>query len=175
MVLMAAACANTGVVPPIDTYRGVLAAVPKPGLLFDRPPPDVVVVRGGPWGELLAGPTVPALPDDAVESSIGPGLRSWLTPIERRQLAEASQRAVLGITGTPIAWAAADPAGNETAKGMALPVDDAQRSVRGRVCRDLWQSVEKLGEGHQQQVTLCRHDYGNGVSVWALGDANQWP
>jgi len=175
IVLMVAACSNTGVAPPLDAYRGALANVPKPGLLFDRPPPDVVVLRGGAAGELLVGPTVPALPDDAVEPSIGPGLRSWLTPIERRQLAEASQRAVLGITGTPVAWAATDPTGSETAKGIALPVSDAQRSVRGRVCRDVWQSVEKSGEGHQQQVTLCRYEYGNGVSVWALGDANQWP
>jgi hypothetical protein len=175
IVLMIAACSNTAIAPPLDAYRGALAAVPKPGLLFDAPPPDVVVRRGGPAGELLAGPTVPALPDDAVDTAIGPGLRNWLTPVERRQLAEASQRAVLGITGTPVAWAAADPAGIETAKGLALPVDDAQRSVRGRVCRDLWQSADKAGATHQQQVTLCRYDYGNGVSVWALGDANQWP
>jgi hypothetical protein len=159
----------------LDLHRASLAGLPKPGLLFDAPPPDVVVRRGGPSGELLAGPTVPALPDDAVDTAIGPGLRNWLTSIERRQLAEASQRAVLGITGTPVAWAAADPAGTETAKGLALPVDDAQRSVRGRVCRDLWQSVDKAGETHQQQVTLCRRDYGNGLSLWALGDANQWP
>jgi surface antigen len=175
IALMLGACSSTGIAPPLDGYRGALAAVPKPGLLFDHPPPDVVVRRGGPSGELLAGPTVPALPDDAVDTAIGPGLRNWLTPIERRQLAEASQRAVLGITGTPVAWAAADPAGAETAKGLALPVDDAQRSVRGRLCRDLWQSVDKAGETRQQQVTLCRHDYGNGLSLWALGDANQWP
>jgi len=175
IVLMLAACANTAIAPPLDGYRGVLAEVPKPGLLFDRPPPDIVVRRGGPSGELLAGPTVPALPDDAVETAIGPALRNWLTPIERRQLAEASQRAVLSITGTPLEWAAADPAGVQTARGIALPVDDAQRSVRGRVCRDLWQSADKAGQTHQQQITLCRYDYGNGLSIWALGDANQWP
>ncbi|HEV2546236.1 MAG TPA: hypothetical protein VGU20_02775 [Stellaceae bacterium] len=172
LVVALAACSADG---SFELHRASLAGLPKPGLLFDAPPPDVVVRRGGPSGELLAGPTVPALPDDAVDTSIGSGLRNWLTPVERRQLAEASQRAVLGITGTPIAWAAADPGGAQTAKGLALPVDDAQRSVRGRVCRDLWQSVDKAGETHQQQVTLCRRDYGNGLSVWALGDANQWP
>jgi len=82
---------------------------------------------------------------------------------------------VLSITGTPLEWAAADPAGVQTARGIALPVDDAQRSVRGRVCRDLWQSADKAGQTHQQQITLCRYDYGNGLSIWALGDANQWP
>ena len=56
-----------------------------------------------------------------------------------------------------------------------MPVDDAQRSVRGRLCRDLWQSVEKAGKPREQQVTLCRFDYGNGLSVWITGDANQWP
>jgi surface antigen len=173
LTLALAACSADG--SSFDLHRASLAGLPKPGILFDAPPPDVVVRRGGPSGELLAGPTVPALPDDAVDTSIGSGLRNWLTPLERRQLAEASQRAVLGITGTPVAWAAADPAGTETAKGLALPVDDAQRSVRGRVCRDLWQSVDKAGETHQQQVTLCRRDYGNGLSLWALGDANQWP
>jgi surface antigen len=167
-----AACSADG---SFELHRASLAGLPKPGLLFDAPPPDIVVRRGGPSGELLAGPTVPALPEDAVDTSIGPGLHNWLTPIERRQLAEASQRAALGITGTPVAWAAADPAGAETAKGLALPVDDAQRSVRGRICRDLWQSVDKAGVTHQQQVTLCRRDYGNGLSLWALGDANQWP
>ena len=167
-----AACSADG---SLDLHRASLAGLPKPGLLFDAPPPDVVVRRGGPSGELLAGPTVPALPEEAIDTAIGPRLRNWLTPIERRQLAEASQRAVLGITGTPVAWAAADPAGTETAKGLALPVDDAQRSVRGRVCRDLWQSVDKAGDTHQEQVTLCRRDYGNGLSLWALGDANQWP
>src|SRR5262249_3897472 len=98
LALALAACSADG--SSFELHRASLANLPKPGILFDAPPPDIVVRRGGPSGELLVGPTVPALPDDAVDTAIGPGLRNWLTPIERRQLAEASQRAVLGITGT---------------------------------------------------------------------------
>jgi surface antigen len=161
--------------PDIDLSSVSLTSIPKPGVLFDKAPPDVEVQRGGPSGELLAGPMLPVLPDANVETSIGPSLRDAMTPIERRQLAEASQRAVLGITGTPVRWKAVDSGGSETARGVAMPVDDTQRSVRGRLCRDLWQSIEKKGEPLEQQVTLCRHDYGNGLSVWVVGDANQWP
>jgi surface antigen len=172
-VLALSACGGTADMPEMPHIS--FATLPKPGVLFDRAPPEVVVQRGGPYAELLAGPMLPLLPDDAVETTVAPALRTWLTPLERRQLAEASQRAVLGITGSPVRWASADPDGAETAKGVAMPVDDTQRSVRGRLCRDLWQSVDKAGRPHEQQVTLCRKDFGNGLSVWVVGDANQWP
>ena len=169
------ACNQTPEIPAVVLPRGYLAALPQPGILFDKAPPDVEVQRGGPGAELLAGPMLPVLPDGDIDSSIGPGLREGLSPLERRQLAEASQRAVLGITGTPVRWTVAETDGREGANGVAMPVDDAQRSVRGRLCRDLWQSVEKAGKPREQQVTLCRFDYGNGLSVWITGDANQWP
>ena len=167
-----AGCGGPPEIPEIVLPRGYLAAFPQPGILFDKPPPAVDVQRGGTAPEVLAGPMLPVLPESDVDKSIGSGLRDGLSPLERRQLAEASQRAVLGITGTPVRWTAGENGG---AAGVAMPVGDAQRSARGRICRDLWQSVEQPGTPRQQQVTLCRFDYGNGLSVWIVGDANQWP
>jgi surface antigen len=170
------------VLPDVDLPKVELPTVTIPSQpqlalarALDEPPPPVTVVRGGASGELLAGPMLPVIPEDHIDDSVAPDLRNWLTPIERRQLAEASQRAAVAVTGTPLEWKAADNLGAETAAGVAMPLDDAKRSVRGRLCRDVWQQVKKAEEPHQQQVTLCRFDYGNGLSVWIVGDADQWP
>jgi surface antigen len=150
-----------------------IGPVPQPGLLFDRPPPPVTVVRDGPAGELIAGAAPPLVPSAAVDAVIAEPLRAWLTAVEKRQLAEASQRAADNFTLQPIAWQARDPTGAETAKGTAMAVDNAFRAVRGRICREVRQSVAKDHEVHEDQVTLCRQDYGDGVWVWIVGQADQ--
>lgn len=146
-----------------------LKAIPA----FDQTPPAIIVRRGGLSGELLTGPAPPLLPDDAIDASVGDALHPWLTPMERRPLAEASQRAVATITGNPVPWQSTDNLGVTTAAGAAVPVSDPFRSTRGRICRDVRQYVEKSAEPHQQLVTLCREDRGNDLTVWVVGQADQ--
>lgn len=142
---------------------------------LDTPPPPVTVERGSLPGEVLAGAMLPVIPDSHVDEVIAPELRPWLTPLERRRLAEASQHAAVGVTGAQIEWKAIDSSGDETASGIAMPMHDAMLSVHGQLCRDLWQEAKKDDKPHQQQVTLCRVDYGDGLFVWSVGSATQWP
>jgi surface antigen len=112
----------------------------------------------------------PYVPDELVDAAVAESLRPWLTPFERRSLAEASQSAAAAPTATAVAWRATDGAGDPSAAGSVTPVRDVFRSVHGRLCRDLRQSVAKGGpEPHLQQVTLCREDQGAGLYVWVLG------
>jgi surface antigen len=141
--------------------------VPVPAA-FDRTPPQVPVVRGGASGELLAGAAPPLLPEDAVDEVVSPGLKEWLTPLERRQLADASQQAAVAPTGAPVPWQAADAKGAATAAGAAVPVNNVFRSVSGRICRDVRQYVEKANEPHQRLVTLCREYHGDDLAIWVL-------
>jgi hypothetical protein len=60
---------------------------------------------------------------------------------------------------------ARDGANASTAAGAAISVGEAYRSVRGRICRDVRQSVELSRGPREQQVTLCRDDQGDGLSV----------
>jgi surface antigen len=150
-----------------------IGPIPQPGLFLDQPPPPVTVVRDGPAGELIASAAPPLVPNAAVDDVIAEPLRAWLTAVEKRQLAEASQRAADDFTLQPVAWQARDPSGAETAKGTAMAVDDVFRAVRGRICRDVRQSVAKDHEVHIDQVTLCRQDYGSGVWVWIVGEADE--
>ncbi|HZB92290.1 MAG TPA: hypothetical protein VE397_12655 [Stellaceae bacterium] len=150
-----------------------LGPLPQAGLLFDQSPPPVAVVRGGPSGELIAGPAPLLVPNSAVDDVVAPSLRPWLTAVERRQLAEASQRAATGFTLEPIIWTAADPTGARTAAGNVVAVDDVFRAVRGRICRDVRQTVAKNDETHIGQVTLCRSPYGADLAVWVVGNADQ--
>jgi surface antigen len=150
------------------------ASIPQPGLLFDRAPPPVAVVPAGPVGPVLVGFAPPLVPDEAVDAAVAEKLRPWLTALERRSLAEASQRAAgFELTLQPVAWEARDAAGTKTAEGLAVAVDNPYRAVRGRMCRDMRQAVSKSDEQHEQQVTLCRQDFGNGLAVWIIGDADQ--
>jgi hypothetical protein len=147
-----------------------LAALPKLGLLFDRTPPGVTVVRDGPSGELLNGPAPPLVPDSAVDVAVAEPLRSLLAPPERRRLAEATQRAAAQYTLEPVAWEATDAGGGKTAVGTAVAVDNAYRAVRsGRLCRNLRQSAIKSEKAYQEQETFCRQDYGNGLYIWITG------
>ena len=146
--------------------------LPADALLLHKTPPKVVATRGGAWGETLQGPVPPVLSDDIVDAAIAEPLRAWLTWGERRELAEASQRAAVAITGTRVAWQARDGTDAPTTAGIAMPVGEAYRSVRGRVCRDVRQSVELSGQ-RAQQVTLCRDDQGSGLHVWIVGQADQ--
>lgn len=145
----------------------------QPGVWLDRPPPPVNVVRDGPTGELVAGAAPPLVPDAAVDQAVAEPLRTRLTALERRRLAEASQRAAADFTLAPIAWEALDPTGAKTAVGTATAVDDVYRAVRGQLCRELRQSLIKGEEAHQAQVTLCRRDFGDGLYVWVAGVADQ--
>ena len=166
--LALAACQNS---TELSSLR--VGPLPQPGLLFDVPPPPVTVVRDGPAGELVAGAAAPLVPASAVDAAVGDGLRSWLTPEERRSLAEASQKAAAEFTLQPVGWEAVDPNGARTAAGTAVAVDDVYRAVRGGICRDIRQSLVKGNETHQQQVTLCHRDFGNGLWVWVEGQADQ--
>jgi surface antigen len=157
----------------MSDVTGSLTRIPKPGVLFDKTPPAVAVVRDGPSGELLNGPAPPLLPDQMIDIAIAEPLRHWLNPLERRKLAEASQRAAAEFTLQPVAWEVLDDSGRKIAIGTAMPVDNAYRAVRGRICRDLRQSLIKKEEAHQSQVTLCRQEYGNGLSAWVAGLADQ--
>lgn len=147
--------------------------IPQAGVIFDRPPPPVNVVRDGPTGELIAGAAPTLVPDAAVDQAVAEPLRAWLTAIERRRLAEASQRAAADFTLQPVGWEALDPAGDKTAIGTAMAVDNAYRAVRGQICRELRQSLIKGQETHQEQITLCRRDFGSGLYVWVAGNGDQ--
>jgi hypothetical protein len=46
------------------------------------------------------------------------------------------------------------------------------RSVHGRLCRDLRQSVAKGPDPHLEQLTLCREDQGAGLYVWVAGKSD---
>jgi surface antigen len=142
-------------------------------LKLQKPPPEITLRRGGPSGELLGGPVPPALSDETADAAIGAALRPWLTPIERRELAEASQHAAMALTGAPIGWRAVDGGDAVTATGTALSVGEPYYSVRGHICRDLSQSVTKSGELRQEGVTLCRNDPLSGAAVWVLGQRDQ--
>ncbi len=146
---------------------------PQPGLLLEKPPPPVKVVRDGPAGTLIAGPAPPLLPDAVADQAVAEPLRAWLTEVERRRLAEASQLAADEFTLQPVAWQATDPTGAKTASGTAVAVDDVFRAVRGQLCRDLRQSLVKGEETHQEQVTLCRRELGSDLFVWVVGNPNQ--
>jgi hypothetical protein len=77
------------------------------------------------------------------------------------------------VTGTPVSWqplASLDP---PAAGGAAMPVGVAYRSVRGRVCRDIRQSVERSEQPLAQQVTLCRADQGANLFVWLVADGDR--
>jgi surface antigen len=152
---------------------GALSNLPKPGVVFDKAPPAVTVVRDGPAGELLNGTAPSVVPEAAVDAAVAQGLRPWLTQLERRRLAEASQRAAAEFTLQPIAWEALDPSGAKTAVGTAVAVDNPYRAVRGHICRELRQSLIKGNEPHLEQVTLCRQEYGAGLAVWIVGRADQ--
>jgi hypothetical protein len=165
--LALAACSST------DLSSARVPPLPQAGQFFDRPPPPVSVVRDGPAGELIAGPAPPLVPNSAVDDAIAESLRPWLTAVERRDLAEASQRAADQFTMDPVAFVASDPSGARTATGTAVAVDDVFRAVRGQLCRDVRQSVAKDDTMHIQQVTLCRRDYGGGLWVWVLGNPDQ--
>ncbi|HYM03881.1 MAG TPA: hypothetical protein VET85_13100 [Stellaceae bacterium] len=140
---------------------------------FDRKPPEVATRHGGPTNELLTGGTPPLLPDDAVDDVVGAGLKEWLTPIERRDIAAASQAAAVAETGTAVAWRTVDGAGKMTAEGVAAPISNAFRSVSGRICRDVRQYVEKGVEQRQRLVTLCREYHGDDLAIWVVGDATR--
>jgi surface antigen len=157
----------------MSDVTGSLTRIPKPGVLFDKTPPAVAVVRDGPSGELLNGPAPPLMPDQVIDAIIAEPLLHWLNPLERRRLAEASQRAAAEATLQPVAWEVLDDSGRKIAIGTAMSVDNAYRAVRGGICRDLRQSLIKKDEAHQSQVTLCRQDYGSGLWVWVTGLAEQ--
>jgi hypothetical protein len=141
------------------------------GRLIDTPPPAVTVVAGGPSGVLLSGAYVPDVPDMAVDSVVGYGLTEWLTFEERRDLAMASERAAIGVTGTELPWHSHDGGDTVTATGGAVAVGDAFRSLRGEICRDVRQSFTKNGEPHAQTVTLCREPIESGATLWVTAVA----
>lgn len=144
------------------------------GRILDRPPPPVVITRGGPTGVLINGPA-PVVTDIAaptVDQVVGDKLRLWLTPEERRALALASEHAVIATTDAAVAWRALDGAKATTAHGTVMPVDDVFRSLRGEICRDVRQRAEKDNEAHAETVTLCRQDVPGNGTLWLIGSAD---
>jgi surface antigen len=123
---------------------------------------------GGPSGLLLQGPAPVYVPDSLVDAVVGDALYVWLTPAERRSLAEASQDAAVAPTATAIPWHGVDGAGLPSVAGTVMPIRDAYRSARGHLCRDVRQSVDKREELQIQQLTLCREDQGAGLYVWVI-------
>jgi len=110
------------------------------------------------------------VPDGAVDSVVGAGLRDWLTYDERRSLANASERAAVAETGASIAWQAQGGADDVTASGSAVATGDPYRSHHGHVCRDVKESADKNGKTHAQTVTLCRDVIASGVAVWVVAE-----
>lgn len=157
------------------TYiAGEVAEVPRALELpvppaLDRTPPPVTLVRGGPSGELLAGPVPAPVPAGSVDRVIGGALRPRLTASERWALATASQRAATARTGEMIAWRADED--QAPASGGVLAVADVFRSLHGALCRNVRQSLDQGDEPRQQQVTLCRENLGSDVFVWILAQA----
>lgn len=163
-ILGLAGCAEVG--DAVDNVK-------QPGLLgrvIDLPPPPVAVVAGGASGVLLSGPYVPDVPDMAVDAVIGSGLKDWLTFEERQNLAMASQRAAVGVTGTSLPWDSQDSGDAVTASGRVVAVGDAFRSLRGPICRPVRQSFDKKGVPHAQTVTLCRTPIKSGIMLWVVAE-----
>ena len=165
--LALAACSN------LDISSLHIGPFPQLGQLIDQKPPPVTLVRDGPAGELIAGPAPPYVPDTEVDAVVAGALRPWLTAVERRQLAEASQRATALFTLEPVAWQSVDPSGARTAAGTVVAVGNIYRSVRGEICRDVRQQVVKDDKAHQDQVTLCRHHLDGELAVWLVAQADQ--
>jgi surface antigen len=147
--------------------------IPQAGQFLDQPPPPVTVVRDGPAGELINGPAPLYVPDAEIDAAIAADLRPWLTAVEKRQLAEASQRAAIVYTLEPVVWQAVDPSGARTAAGEVVAVGNVYRAVRGALCRDARQIVVKDGKTHQDQVTLCRRHLDGELAVWIVGQSDQ--
>jgi len=141
------------------------------GRAFDRPPPAVKVVSGEPSGALLAGAGLSELPDNSVDLVVAPSLKNWLTFVERKDLANASEEAAVGPTGVAVEWQSRDGARSLTAGGSATAVDDVYLSLRGHICRDVRQNITKMGDSHFDTVTLCRTEATLGVPLWTVGDA----
>lgn len=142
------------------------------GRLIDRPAPQVAVSHGGPSGPLINGPVIADVPDPAIDTVVGGGLREWLTHAERRSLAMASQRAVVATTEDAVKWRAQDGDDATTASGTVESVGDVYRSLRGEICRDVRQSVDKNEATHAQTVTLCREPAAAGGTLWVIGSAD---
>jgi hypothetical protein len=176
---MLAAVALAGIGISGCTYLSTEASKPfeKAGLptppALERTPPPVTLRHGGPSGEVLAGSAPSPVPEDNVDDIVGVTLRPWLTALERRQLAEASERAATGTTGTPVPWQAVDGKGARTAAGAAMATDAIFRSIAGKLCRDVRQSIEKGDEAHQQAVVLCRQPLSNDVVMWLIGSPDR--
>ena len=146
-----------------------------PGYLQRLPPEREVmegpIAQGGITAELLTAGVTPLVPDGMVDAIIGDTLRPWLAPMERKDLAYASQNAAVAERNLRISWRTRNPAGEMTASGSVQPISDIYRSLRGRLCRDVRQFVDR-NEGIQwQQITLCREMTGANLYVWVVGNA----
>ncbi|HUZ75065.1 MAG TPA: hypothetical protein VMU87_18935 [Stellaceae bacterium] len=147
---------------------GVLDRQAPLGRLIDRPPPPVTVVHGGPTGALIGGRFQPVLPDAVVDRVVAPALRAWLTFPERRSLAVASERAAIAPEGDAVEFKATNGTGAVTTQGAAAPVSDVYRSLRGKICRDLRQSVDKDKKTLALDVTLCREEVAGDITLWVV-------
>ncbi len=158
-----------------DGADGAWQGVHKPGylgrLIYPEPPP-VTVISDGATGKVLSGGAAPELPDAAVDEIVSPALKSWLTFEERRSLAAASERAVIGASAEPIDWQATDGGDAVTAAGAAVAIGGAYRSERGPLCRDVRQSVTKNNAPHSEAVALCRAPEGAGIALWTVADVD---
>ena len=153
--LLLAACSSGN----LTSHPGMI------GRWIDSRPPAVTVVEGGPSGALL-GPVTSDIPNAAVDQVVAPGLREWLTLAEKHALAVASERAAVAPTGAAVDWQARDGEGQATADGSAVAIRDVYRSLRGRICRDVRQSIRKSDEIHIDTVALCRETDPVGVGLW---------
>ena len=135
------------------------------GKLIDRPQPQVTVTAGDPQNLRLTG-TASAVPDSALDKVIGESLKDWLSLEERQNLAWASEQAATDPTGVTVGWKSTDGTGAITAAGSATAVGDVYRSLRGNICRDVRQEIDKDGHARAQQVTLCRMSQNVDLALW---------
>ena len=83
----------------------------------------------------------------------------------------ASERAAIGVTATPVPWHAGRRRRGHR-DGQRGRDRQPFRSLRGDICRDVRQSIDKNGEPHAQTVTLCRVAIKTGATLWVTAKAD---
>jgi surface antigen len=124
-------------------------------------------VAGGIGGALIAkhngiNPVAGAVVGAVAGGIVGNAIGKALDDEERRQLALATQRAVEEPVvphkaAAKVQWKRTDPQTKTvTASGWVVPKNDPYERADGTTCRDVTQTVDKGGETHSQDITLCK-------------------
>lgn len=89
---------------------------------------------------------------------LGNRVGSFLDARERRQMAEASYRALSARTGERISFGPANPAAPEARKqasGYVRPVSNVYVTDDGQTCRDLERHADKMGRSMDDRTRAC--------------------